>query len=139
VLLGQYAEPAYLLALLESRAGRAYLLKERLCEQGELINAVTTVARGGIVLDAEVVRSLIQARELAATSPLPRLDRDERELLELIVRGKCDEAIAQDHAISELTVTRRARAICEKLGLPEPEDARRRAQHALAYLAGDGG
>jgi len=139
VLLGQYAEPAYLLSVLESGAGRGYLLKERLSEKGELVNAVKTVAAGGIVVDPEVANSLIQARALAATSPLPRLDRAERELLALIAGGKSDAAIAAALAVDERVVTKRLKAIFEKLGLHEPDDARRRAEHVLSYLGEEGG
>jgi DNA-binding NarL/FixJ family response regulator len=139
VLLGQYAEPAYILALLESGAARAYLLTERLSEKGELVNAIKTVAAGGVVVDRQIVDSLIEARARVARSPLPRLDRGERVLLGLIVEGKGDAAIASALRIPEHAVATRVQPILEKLGLPQAGDTSRRAQDALAYLAEEGG
>ena len=138
VLLSQYAEPAYILSLLESGAGRAYLLTERLSEKGALVEAIENVAAGDIVVDPEVVKSLIEARSRVARSPLPRLDRGERELLALIVEGRRDAAIARSLGIPERSVATRARAILAKLGLPRSDEPSRRAQHALAYLAEEG-
>jgi DNA-binding NarL/FixJ family response regulator len=138
VLLSQYAEPAYVLSLLESGSARAYLLTERLSEKGELLDAIENVAVGGIVVDHEIVESLIEARARVARSPLPRLDSHERELLTLIVEGKRDEAIASSLEIAERVVATQVRAIFEKLELPQSDDASRRAQDALAYLAQEG-
>jgi DNA-binding NarL/FixJ family response regulator len=138
VLLGQYAEPAYLLSVLEPGSARAYLLTERLSEKGELVDAIASVAAGGIVVDPEIAESLIEARERVARAPLPRLDRSERELLALVVEGKRDAAIATALGISEPSVATRVRAIFEKLDLPPSEHAGRRARAALAYLAEEG-
>lgn len=138
ILLGQYAEPAYILSLLESGGARAYLLTERLAEKGQLVSAIRSVAAGGVVVDRQLVDSVIEARARVARSPLPRLDRSERELLALIVEGKGDAAIASALGITESSVATRVQAIHEKLGLPSSEDASR-AQHALAYLAEEGG
>jgi DNA-binding NarL/FixJ family response regulator len=139
ILLGQYAEPAYILSLLESGGARAYLLTERLAEKGELVNAIKTVAAGGVVVDRQIVDSVIEARARVARSPLPRLDRGERELLALIVEGQGDAAIASGLRITEPSVATRVQAILGKLGLPRSGDGSRRAQQALAYLAEEGG
>jgi DNA-binding NarL/FixJ family response regulator len=138
VLLSQYAEPAYVLSLLESGSARAYLLTEGLSEKDELVDAIEAVAGGGIVVDAQIVESLIEARARVARSPLPRLDRGERQLLALIVEGKRDAVIASSLDLSERSVTARIGAILEKLDLPPADDAGRRAQNALAYLAEEG-
>jgi DNA-binding NarL/FixJ family response regulator len=138
VLLGQYAEPAYVLCLLESGSAGAYLLTERLTEKGELVEAIEKVAGGGIVVDPEIVDSLIEARARVARSPLPRLDSAERELLALIVRGERDDAIASSLGIPERRVAEEVGAIFEKLDLPKPEDTSRRTRDALAYLAQEG-
>jgi DNA-binding NarL/FixJ family response regulator len=138
VLLSQYAEPACVLSLLESGSARAYLLTERLSERGELLDAIENVAAGGIVVDPEIVESLIEARERVARSPLPRLARGERELLALIAEGKGDAAIARSLAIADRSVATQVNAIFEKLDLHESDDAGRRTQNALAYLAEEG-
>jgi DNA-binding NarL/FixJ family response regulator len=138
VLLSQDAEPAYILSVLDSGAARAYLLTERLSEKGELVGAIESVAAGGIVVDPEIVESLIEARARVARSPLPRLERGERELLALIVEGKRDVAIASSLGIPERSVAVQVDAILEKLDLPRSDDASRRAQDALAYLAEEG-
>jgi DNA-binding NarL/FixJ family response regulator len=138
VLFGQYAEPAYVLSLLESGPARAYLLTERLSEKGELLDAIETVAAGGIVVDPEIAESLIEARARVARSPLPRLDGDERKLLALIVEGKSDAAIASSLDVPESSVATRVGTIFQKLGVPPADHAGRRARDALAYLAEEG-
>jgi DNA-binding NarL/FixJ family response regulator len=138
VLLSQYAEAAYVLSLLESGSARAYLLTERLSERGELIDAIETVADGGIVVDPEIVGSLIEARARVARSPLPRLDRGERQLLALVAAGRRDLAIARSLGTEERLVAVRIDALFEKLDLHCPRDASQRTQSALAYLAEEG-
>jgi DNA-binding NarL/FixJ family response regulator len=138
VLLSQYAEPAYVLSLLESGSARAYLLTERLSEKDELVDAIEAVAGGGIVVDPRIVESLIEARARVARSPLPRLDRGEGELLAMIVEGKRDAVIASSLDLSERSVAARVAAVLEKLNLPRADDAGRRAQDVLAYLAEEG-
>lgn len=138
VLLSQYAEPAYVLSLLESGSARAYLLTERLSEKDELVDAIEAVAGGGIVVDPRIVESLIEARARVARSPLPRLDRGEGELLAMIVEGKRDAVIASSLDLSERSVAARVGAVLEKLDLPRADDAGRRAQDVLAYLAEEG-
>jgi DNA-binding NarL/FixJ family response regulator len=139
VLLGQYAEPAYVMSLLEFASGRAYLLTERLSEKGRLLDAIENVASGGIVVDREIVESLIEARARVARSPLPRLDRGERELLAHIAEGRRNAAIARTLGMSEGSVAAKVEAILEKLELPRSDDPTGRAQDALAYLAEEGG
>ncbi|HWX96048.1 MAG TPA: response regulator transcription factor, partial [Solirubrobacteraceae bacterium] len=139
VLLSQYAEAAYVLSLLESGSARAYLLTEHLAERRELINAIERVAEGGIVVDPEIVESLIEARACVARSPLPRLGRGERKLLAMVVEGRGDAAIASSLGISGTLVGMRVRALFEKLDLHPSGDASRRSHDALAYLAEEGG
>jgi DNA-binding NarL/FixJ family response regulator len=138
VLLSQSAEPAYVMSVLESGSARAYLLTERLSEKGQLLDAIENVAAGGIVVDPEIVESLIEARARVARSPLPRLGHAERELLALIAEGKRDVAIASTLGIPERSVETQVKAIFEKLDLPQSDDATGRAQDALAYLAEEG-
>ena len=96
VVLSQYAEPSYALALLESgNGGRAYLLKERIRGREELIAAIEKVARGGSVIDPSIVDVLIEARSRAAHSRLAELTPRERELLAEIAAGNSNGAIAK--------------------------------------------
>jgi DNA-binding NarL/FixJ family response regulator len=138
VLLSQYAEPAYVMSLLEFGSGRAYLLTERLSEKRELLDAIENVAAGGILVDPEMVDSLIEARARVARSPLPRLDRGERALLALIAEGRRDAAIASTLGVPEGSVATQVKAIFEKLELPQSDDASSRSQDALVYLAQEG-
>jgi DNA-binding NarL/FixJ family response regulator len=138
VLLGHYAEPAYVLSVLESAPARAYLLIERLAEKRKLIDAIESVAAGDLVVDRRIAESLIEARARVARSPLPRLDREERDLLALIVEGKRDVAIASSLGVPERTVAAQGRQIFAKLGLPQSGDPNRRVEQALAYLAEEG-
>jgi len=136
VVLSQYAEPAYALALLgEGTAGRAYLLKERIRDRQELIGAIKAVARGGSVIDPYIVDVLISARSRAAGSPLTQLTPRERELLAEIASGKSNGAIADSLVLTKRAVEKHVNAIFSKLDLPESPDVSRRVRAALIFLA----
>jgi DNA-binding NarL/FixJ family response regulator len=136
LVLSQYAEATYALALLESgSARRAYLLKERIRDKGELIRAITTVARGGSVIDPEIVDVLIQARARVARSPLAELTPRERQLLGEIAEGKSNAAIAESLVLSKRAVEKHVNAIFSKLNLRDAQDVSRRVKAALLYLA----
>ena len=101
VVVSQYADPRYALALLDHGSDRrAYLLKDRLRDREHLIAAIYEVAAGGSVVDAKVVEALIAARTAGENSPLSELTRRELELLALIAQGKSNQAIA-DGAVPE--------------------------------------
>jgi DNA-binding NarL/FixJ family response regulator len=136
VVLSQYAEPAYALMLLQTGSARAYLLTERIRGKGELLGAIEAVARGETSIDPDVVHALIEARARVARSPLPRLTRQQRELLAFIAEGKTTEAIAKSLTLGRPTVEEQIKAIFSKLGLPDTET--RRAQAALVFLADEG-
>jgi DNA-binding NarL/FixJ family response regulator len=136
LVLSQYAEAAYALALLESgSARRAYLLKERIRDKAELIRAITTVARGGSVIDSQIVDVLIQARARVASSPLAELTPRERQLLGEIAEGKSNAAIAASLVLSKRAVEKHVNAIFAKLNLRDAQDVSRRVKAALVYLA----
>lgn len=140
IVLSQYAEPAYALALLERGTGRrAYLLKERIRNRGELIAAIEEVARGGSVIDPLIVDVLIQARARVAHSRLAQLTPRERELLGEIAAGKSNGAIAKSLFLTKRAVEKHVNSIFAKLDLPETEDVSRRVKAALIYLSEDGG
>jgi len=136
LVLSQYAEPAYALALLdEGSSRRAYLLKERLRDKDELVGAIREVAQGGSVIDPKVVDVLIESRGRQARSPLATLTPRERELLAEIAEGKSNTAIAESLVLTKRSVEKHVNSIFAKLDLPEGEDVSRRVKAALMYLA----
>ena len=138
IVLSQYAEPAYALALLDrGTSRRAYLLKERIRDREELIAAIRTVAAGGSVIDPMIVDVLIQARARASDSKLSNLTSRERELLSEIAAGKSNGAIAKSLFLTKRAVEKHVNSIFSKLDLPETEDVSRRVKAALIYLSDD--
>jgi DNA-binding NarL/FixJ family response regulator len=136
VVLSQYAEPAYAVALLESGSGRrAYLLKERIRNSEQLIGAIEAVARGGSVVDSKIVDVLVAARRRQAQSPLAELTPRELELLGEIAAGKSNGAIAESLVLTKRAVEKHVNSIFSKLGLPEDQDVSRRVKATLIYLA----
>lgn len=136
VVVSQYAEPAYAVALLDKGSGRrAYLLKERIRDRDELIGAIEVVARGGSVIDPTIVDVLIKARTRTAQSPLAELTPRERQLLAQIAEGKSNAAIAESLVLTKRAVEKHINAIFAKLNLPETQQVSRRVKATLMYLA----
>jgi DNA-binding NarL/FixJ family response regulator len=136
VVVSQYADPRYGLALLDGGSDRrAYLLKDRLRDREHLIAAVYEVAAGGSVVDAKVVEALITARTASVSSPLNELTRRELEILALMAQGKSNQAIAEELFLSKRAVEKHINSIFMKLGLAHQEDVSRRVKAALIYLA----
>ena len=135
VVLSQYADPGYALALLEGGSeGRAYLLKERVSEVDELLTAIREVAAGGSVIDSKVVEALVSAKR-PATSDLERLTPREREILSEMAQGKSNAAIAGSLVLSTRAVEKHTNSIFSKLGLSEELELNRRVKAVLLYLA----
>jgi DNA-binding NarL/FixJ family response regulator len=138
VVLSQYAEPAYALALLDAGSEhRAYLLKERISDPDQLVGAIREVARGGSVIDPKVVEVLVNARSRARTSPLAHLTPREREVLAEIAQGKNNAAVGAALGLSERAVEKHISSLFAKLGLSEERQAHRRVKAVLLYLAED--
>lgn len=136
VILSQYADPRYGLALLEHGSdGRAYLLKERIQYRGQLVAAIESVAQGGSVIDAKVVEQLVEERTRAERSPLNDLTARELEILTFVARGHSNQAIADELVLTRRAVEKHIGAIFLKLGLTDPSDVARRVKAALIYLA----
>ena len=136
VVLSQYVEPEYALALLEKgAAGRGYLLKERVSDIDQLVSAVHEVARGGSVIDPKVVEALVSARTRSATSPLAELTPREMEVLDLLAQGRNNAGIAAALFLSERAVEKHINGIFSKLCLTEEKDLNRRVKAVLLYLA----
>ena len=135
VVLSQYADPAYALALLEGGSeGRAYLLKERVSEVDELLAAIREVAGGGSVIDSKVVEALVSTKR-PSTSDIDRLTPREREILGEMAQGKSNAAIAATLVLSTRAVEKHTNSIFSKLGLSEEIDVNRRVKAVLLYLA----
>jgi DNA-binding NarL/FixJ family response regulator len=136
VVLSQYADPRYGLALLETGSeGRAYLLKERIQHGGQLVSAIEAVSQGGSVIDAKVVESLVAAQRRAEDSPLGELTARELEILSFVARGHDNQAIADELVLTKRAVEKHINAIFLKLGLTYATDVSRRVKAALIYLA----
>jgi len=136
VVLSQFAQPEYGLALLEGGSeGRAYLLKERVQHQGQLVAAIEAVADGGSVIDAKVVETLVEARKRAEQSPLAELTPRELEILTFVARGHSNQAIADELVLTKRAVEKHINAIFLKLNLTYATDVSRRVKAALIYLA----
>ena len=136
VVLSQYANPAYALALLaDGSEGRAYLLKERVSDVAELVAAIREVARGGSVIDPKVVEALVSSSSRAIRSDLDRLTPREGEILGEMASGKSNAAIAATLILSERAVEKHTNSIFSKLGLTEERDVNRRVKAVLVFLA----
>lgn len=139
VVLSQFVEPPYAVALLErGAAGRAYVLKERVRDLDQLVGAIREVAGGGSVVDAKVVEALVAARAWDDESPLSELTPRERETLEEMAQGKSNAAIARALFITEHSVEKVIHSIFLKLGLTWQPDINRRVKAVLVYLSQKG-
>jgi DNA-binding NarL/FixJ family response regulator len=136
VVLSQFAEPGYALALLEKgSSGRAYLLKERVSDVEQLIGAIREVSKGGSVIDPKVVEVLVTARSKAAESPLARLTPREREILGEMAQGRNNASVAASLFLTERAVEKHINSIFSKLGLSEEKDVHRRVKAVLLFLS----
>ena len=138
VVLSNYAEPRYGLELFAAGAeGRAYLLKDRVHDGRELQAAIEVVARGGSMIDPEMVRLLLESEEHQQDSPLKELTPREREVLAAMAIGKSNAAIAEELVLTKRAVEKHVGAIFLKLGLPGEEVVSRRVAAVLLYLSVD--
>jgi DNA-binding NarL/FixJ family response regulator len=136
VVLSQYDDPAYVLKLLETGSdGRAYLLKERIHDRGQLSSAIHSVARGGSVIDPKIVEVLVGARARAEHSPLLELTSREREVLSEIAEGKSNAAIAESLVLTKRAVEKHINSIFMKLGLADADDVSKRVKATLMFLS----
>lgn len=140
VVLSQYVDPAYATALLaDGSAGRAYLLKERISQSGQLAEAVRTVAARGSVIDPAVVDVLVAASSRQRRSPVSDLSPREREVLDHVAQGKSNAAIAATLYLSERAVEKHINALFTKLDLGQAPDVNRRVKAVLMYLSDPAG
>ena len=139
VVLSQYTDPGYALALLEDGSeGRAYLLKERIEDVDELVAAISAVADGGSVIDPKVVETLVATRAHAEESSLHDLTPRELDVLREMAEGKNNAAIAETLFLSTRSVEKVIHSIFLKLGLSWEESAHKRVKAVIMYLGEQG-
>jgi len=133
LIVSQYVEHAYADELLaDGRGGVGYLLKDRIMDVGEFVEAVRRVAGGGTALDPEVVAQLFGQRRRA--EPLTRLTPREREVLGLMAEGRSNAGIAEVLVLTVGAVEKHVASILQKLELPPSESDHRRVLAVLEYL-----
>jgi DNA-binding NarL/FixJ family response regulator len=134
LVLSQYVQQTYAAELLDTSpgAGVGYLLKDRIGDVTEFVDALVQVVAGRTVVDPEVVRQLIGRRR----DPLRRLTPREREVLALMAEGRSNAAIARALVVTEAAVAKHIGSLLMKLDLPPDADDHRRVRAVLAYLRG---
>jgi DNA-binding NarL/FixJ family response regulator len=133
LVLSQYVETRHAIKLLQHAPERVgYLLKDRVTDIGEFADAIRRIARGGSVIDPEVVAQLLQRRE--RDSVLDYLTDRERDILALIAEGRSNQAICQRLFLSPKTVETHVGSIFTKLGLLPAADDHRRVLAVLMYI-----
>ncbi|KAB2345931.1 response regulator transcription factor [Actinomadura rudentiformis] len=133
LVLSQYVEERYATDLIGGGTeGVGYLLKERVSDVEEFIDAVRRIAEGGTVIDPEVIGQLLGRRR--AGDPLASLTPREREVLGLMAEGRSNAAIARRLVVSDGAVEKHISNIFSKLTLPPTGDDHRRVMAVLAYL-----
>jgi DNA-binding NarL/FixJ family response regulator len=131
LVLSQYVEAGGAVDLV-SQSGFGYLLKDRVLDVGEFIEAAERVARGGSALDPQVVSSLVSPD---SGGKMAELSPREREVLALMAEGLTNAGIAARLVLTERTVESHVRSVFQKLDLPGGEDGHRRVLAVLSYLS----
>jgi DNA-binding NarL/FixJ family response regulator len=133
LVLSQYVEPAYALRLVDGGAGGCgYLLKDRVTNAAELVEALERVIAGDVVVDRELVDELLARRR--RPDPLAELTDREKEVLRLMAEGLTDRGIAERLWVTPKTVETHVRHILRKLGIPSDATRNRRVHAVLTYL-----
>jgi DNA-binding NarL/FixJ family response regulator len=133
LVVSQYVEQTYALELLaDGRGSVGYLLKDRILDVSEFVDAVRRVAEGGTALDPEVVAQLFSRRR--ANGPLERLTAREREVLGLMAEGRSNAGIAEELTLTVGAVEKHIANILTKLRLAPSESDHRRVLAVLTYL-----
>ena len=132
LVLSQYVEERYAAELLAVRTGGGigYLLKDRVADVGEFVDALQRVAGGGNALDPEVVAQLLTRK----ADPLSPLTPRERDVLALMAEGRSNSAIAAALVVGPCAVEKHVNSIFLKLGLPPTDTDHRRVMAVLTYL-----
>ncbi|HEY6397133.1 MAG TPA: response regulator transcription factor [Solirubrobacteraceae bacterium] len=133
LMVSQYVEPTYAAELLaDGRGGVGYLLKDRIMDVSDFVDAVMRVARGGTALDPDVVAQLVSRR--GPEGPLSELTPREREVLALMAEGRSNAGIARALVLTVGAVEKHIASIFGKLRLPQSDSDHRRVLAVLTYL-----
>jgi len=132
LVLSAHAEVDHAMELLATGRSVGYLLKSRVMDVEEFIDALDRVAKGGSVVDPALVQELIQAQR--RNDPLAGLSPREREVLALMAEGRSNAGIGRRLWVSEGTVEKHVRSILAKLNLTETSDDHRRVLAVVTYL-----
>jgi DNA-binding NarL/FixJ family response regulator len=136
VVLSQYTNPSYALALLDTgSAGRAYVLKEHVHDLDQLVAAIRAVSEGGSLVDPTVVEGLVADLAHSATSPLNQLTSRERDVLKRMAEGKNNASIAEVLVVTERSVEKVINSIFMKLGLTWEPAVHKRVKAVILYLS----
>jgi DNA-binding NarL/FixJ family response regulator len=134
LVLSQHVESRFAVELVSSGGAFGYLLKDRVLDVGEFLEAAQRVANGGSALDPEVVKQLLSAPGGADHDPLAELTPREREVLGLVAEGRSNANIAKELWLTEKTVETHVRSILGKLDLSQDGDTHRRVLAVVTYL-----
>ncbi|GAA3117658.1 response regulator transcription factor [Streptomyces rameus] len=132
LVLSAHAEVEHAMELLASGRSVGYLLKSRVRDVREFLEALWRIARGGSVVDPALVQELVSARR--RSDPLDVLSAREREVLELMAEGRSNAGIGRRLWVTEGTVEKHVRSILAKLNLPETDDDHRRVRAVITFL-----
>jgi DNA-binding NarL/FixJ family response regulator len=132
LVLSVHADVEHAMELLASGQGIGYLLKSRITDVDEFIDALNRIARGGSVVDPALVQELVAARR--RNDPLDALSPREREVLALMAEGRSNAGIAHRLWVTEGTVEKHVSSILMKLRVPETEDDHRRVRAVVTFL-----
>ncbi|HXA60775.1 MAG TPA: response regulator transcription factor [Streptosporangiaceae bacterium] len=133
LVLSQYVEQLYARELLADGSGAiGYLLKDRVFDSDQFVDAVRRVAAGGTAMDPEVISKLLAGN--SRDKPLAQLTPRETEVLALMAEGRSNAAIAQQLVVTERAIAKHTANIFLKLDLPPSDDDNRRVRAVLAYL-----
>lgn len=135
LVLSQHVEQLYARELLaDGVGGVGYLLKDRVFDAEQFVDAVRRVAAGGTAMDPQVIQQLLTRRAAEDRRPLDRLTPREREVLELMAQGRSNAAIAAQLVVTERAIAKHTSNIFAKLDLEVSDDDNRRVLAVLAYL-----
>jgi DNA-binding NarL/FixJ family response regulator len=132
LVLSQHVESRFAVDLVSSEGGFGYLLKDRVLDVADFLDAAERVSRGGSALDQEVVNQLLSRPP--TDDPLAELTPREREVLGLVAEGRTNAGIARELWLTEKTVETHVRSILGKLDLPQDGDTHRRVLAVVTYL-----